>query len=307
MKAALSERAFRRALIAFAVAGLLSGFAAWAMGRSDMAQWCWAGGTIPVVAGLLVSMIRDFLAGRLGVDAVAFVSMSGALALGQNLAGIVIALMYAGGNALEDFAVARAERDLRSLIDRAPKIAHRQHARAIEDVPVEQVAVGDDVLVRAGEVIPVDGVIVSPSAILDEAAVTGEPIPVTRQTGELARSGSLNAGETFELRATTTARESTYAGIVRMVSAAQTAKAPFVRMADRFALLLVPLTLLTAGGAWFFSSDPIRALAVLVASTPCPLIWRRRSPLSPGSLKLPGAAFWSRAAVRLRHSRARTL
>jgi hypothetical protein len=413
MKAALSERAFRRALIAFAVAGLLSGFAAWAMGRSDMAQWCWAGGTIPVVAGLLVSMIRDFLAGRLGVDAVAFVSMSGALALGQNLAGIVIALMYAGGNALEDFAVARAERDLRSLIDRAPKIAHRQHARAIEDVPVEQVAVGDDVLVRAGEVIPMDGVIVSPSAILDEAAVTGEPIPVTRQTGELARSGSLNAGETFELRATTTARESTYAGIVRMVSAAQTAKAPFVRMADRFALLLVPLTLLTAGGAWFFSGDPIRALAVLVASTPCPLIlaavkfcesqahsskpritwlpprwWRlrwpkvssspshrqftrpwvpglrvssrdercvldrinwftapasrrngrsaavviakrtqavalqsivagmglsaprrtaRRSPLSPGSLKLPGAAFWSRAAVRLRHSRARTL
>ena len=272
MKAALSERAFRRALIAFAVAGLLSGFAAWAMGRSDMAQWCWAGGTIPVVAGLLVSMICDFLAGRLGVDAVAFVSMSGALALGQNLAGIVIALMYAGGNALEDFAVARAERDLRSLIDRAPKIAHRQHARAIEDVPVEQVAVGDDVLVRAGEVIPVDGVIVSPSAILDEAAVTGEPIPVTRQTGELARSGSLNAGETFELRATTTARESTYAGIVRMVSAAQTAKAPFVRMADRFALLLVPLTLLTAGGAWFFSGDPIRALAVLVASTPCPLI-----------------------------------
>jgi P-type E1-E2 ATPase len=109
--------------------------------------------------------------------------MSGALALGQNLAGIVIALMYAGGNALEDIAVARAERNLRSLIDRAPKIAHRQHARAIEDVPVEQVAVGDDILVRAGEIIPVDGVIVSPSAILDEAAVTGEPIPVTRQTG----------------------------------------------------------------------------------------------------------------------------
>ena len=145
-------------------------------------------------------------------------------------------------------------------------------ARAIEDVPVEQVAVGDDILVRAGEVIPVDGVIVSPSAMLDEAAVTGEPIPVNRQTGELARSGSLNAGETFELRASTTARESTYAGIVRMVSAAQTAKAPFVRMADRFALLFLPLTLMTAGGAWFFSGDPIRALAVLVASTPCPLI-----------------------------------
>ena len=272
MTASLSERIFRRALIVVAVAGLLLGLVAWTLGRTDLANWCWAGGTIPVVIGLLVSMIRDFLAGRLGVDAVAFVSMSGALALGQNLAGIVIAMMYAGGNVLEDFAVARAERDLRSLIDRAPKIAHRRIASTIEDVPIDQIAIGDDILVRAGEVIPVDGVIASPVAVLDEAAVTGEPIPVSRQAGELARSGSLNAGETFELRASTTANESTYAGIVRMVSAAQTAKAPFVRMADRYALLLLPLTLITAGGAWYLSGDPIRALAVLVASTPCPLI-----------------------------------
>jgi heavy metal translocating P-type ATPase len=272
MAIGLSERLFRRALIAIAVAGLLFGVAAWSAGRNDIANWCWAGGTLAVVAGLLVSMVRDFLAGRLGVDAVAFVSMSGALALGQNLAGIAIAVMYAGGNILEDFAVARAERDLRSLIDRTPKIAHRRAASAVEEVPIEKVAIGDDILVRAGEVVPVDGVITSQIAMLDEAAVTGEPIPVSRQAGELARSGSLNAGETFELRASTTANESTYAGIVRMVGAAQTAKAPFVRMADRFALLLLPLTLITAGGAWFFSGDPIRALAVLVASTPCPLI-----------------------------------
>jgi heavy metal translocating P-type ATPase len=272
MSAALSERLFRRTLVLIAVGGLLLGLLAWSLGRSDLANWCWAGGTIPVVIGLLVSMIRDFLAGRLGVDAVAFVSMAGALGLGQNLAGIVIAVMYAGGNVLEDFAVARAERDLRSLIDRAPKIAHRRIALTIEDVSIEQVAIGDDILVQAGEVIPVDGVIVSPVATLDEAAVTGEPIPVTRRAGELARSGSLNAGETFELRASTTANESTYAGIVRMVSTAQTAKAPFVRMADRYALLLLPLTLITAGGAWYLTGDPIRALAVLVASTPCPLI-----------------------------------
>jgi heavy metal translocating P-type ATPase len=268
----LSERSFRRALALIAVAALLLGLLAWALGRSDVANWCWAGGTIPVVIGLLVSIIRDLLAGRLGVDAVAFVSMSAALVLGQNLAGIVVAVMYAGGNILEDFAVARAERDLRSLIDRAPKVAHRRIGSTIEDVPIERIAVGDDILVRAGEVIPVDGIIVSPTAMLDEAAVTGEPIPVSRQAGELARSGTLNAGETFELRASTTAHESTYAGIVRMVSAAQTAKAPFVRMADRYALLLLPLTLITAGAAWYFSGDPVRALAVLVASTPCPLI-----------------------------------
>jgi heavy metal translocating P-type ATPase len=271
-RGALSERFFRWALLFIGIVGLLLGLLAWAVDRSELAHWSWAGGTAPVVIGLLVSMIRDFLTGRVGVDAVAFVSMSGALALGQYLAGIVIAVMYAGGNILEDVAVARAERDLRSLIDRAPKIAHRRVGTAIEDTPIDEVVVGDAILVRAGEVIPVDGVIVSRQAMLDEGAVTGEPIPITRQAGELARSGSVNAGETFELRASTTAKESTYGGIVRMVSAAQTAKAPFVRMADRFALLLLPVTLLVAGSAWWLSGDPIRALAVLVASTPCPLI-----------------------------------
>ena len=272
MSGLLTERMFRRALIAIALGGLVSGAVAWANGLSDVANWCWAAGTLPVVIGLLISMIRDFLAGRMGVDSVAFVSMSGALVLGQNLAGIVIAIMYAGGNLLEDIAVARAERDLRSLIDRAPRIAHRRADSAIEDVPIEQVAVGDDILVRAGEVVPVDGLITSQLAMIDEAALTGEPIPVSRQAGELARSGSLNAGDTFEIRASALASESTYAGIVRMVSAAQTAKSPFIRMADRYALLLLPITLAIAGGAWFFSNDPVRGLAVLVAATPCPLI-----------------------------------
>src|SRR6516165_11774790 len=161
MSTALTERLLRRALIAIALAGLIAGGAAWAGGRSDIADLCWAAGTVPVVIGLLISMIRDFLAGRMGVDSVAFVSMSGALALGQNLAGIVIAIMYAGGNLLEDIAVARAERDLKSLIDRAPRIAHRRKDAIIEDIPIEQVAIGDMVLVRAGEVIPVDGLISS--------------------------------------------------------------------------------------------------------------------------------------------------
>ena len=271
-KLLLNERQFRRALVVIALAGLVTGLGAWFSGRGDLANWCWAGGTVPVVAGLFVSMVRDFLAGRLGVDAVAFVSMSGALILGENLAGIVVAIMYSGGNLLEDFAVARAERDLRSLIDRAPKVAHRRVASTIEDVPIEQVAVGDDILVRAGEVIPIDGIVASAAAMIDESAVTGEPMPVLRQAGELARSGSLNAGDTFEIRASASASESTYAGIVRMVSAAQTARAPFIRLADRYALLLLPLTLVTAGAAWLFSGDPVRGLAVMVASTPCPLI-----------------------------------
>ena len=267
-----SERLFRRALIASAMTGLILGIAAWGAGRHDLARWCWAGGTIPVLTGLLISMVRDLLSGRLGVDAVAFVSMLGALALGQELAGIVIAIMYAGGNVLEDFAVARAERDLRSLIDRAPRVAHRRSDSIVVDVPVEQVSVGDLILVQAGEVVPVDGFVTSQTAVIDEAALTGEPIPASKQAGELARSGTLNAGDAFEIRASASASESTYAGIVRLVNAAQMAKSPFIRMADRYALLLLPTTLVIAGGAWLASGDPVRGLAVLVAATPCPLI-----------------------------------
>jgi heavy metal translocating P-type ATPase len=267
------ERMLRRGLIAIALVALAAGLALWVAGRPGAASWAWALGTMPVAAGLLVSMLRDFLAGRVGVDAIAFVSMTAALLLGENLAGIVVAVMYAGGNVLEDFAVARAERDLKSLVDRAPRVAHRHGALGLlEDVPVEAVAVGDVVLVRAGEIVPIDGIVASGAAVLDEAALTGEPIPVARRTGEPALSGTLNAGETFEMRATATAGASTYAGIVRMVAAAQTAKAPFIRLADRYALLLLPATLAVAGAAWLFSGDAIRGLAVMVAATPCPLI-----------------------------------
>jgi heavy metal translocating P-type ATPase len=268
----VTERLFRRALVAVAVGGLFSGALAWTLARADIAAWCWAAGTLPVVIALLISIVREFAAGQVGVDSVALVSMSGALALGQNLAGVVVAVMYAGGNLLEDIAVARAERDLRLLIDRAPRIAHRRRESGIEDVVVEQVAVGDEILVRGGEVIPVDGLIINQPAVIDESALTGEPMPACRQAGELVRSGTLNAGDSFAMRASAPASESTYAGIIRMVSAAQTVKSPFIRMADRYALLLLPITLVVAGGAWLFANDPVRGLAVLVAATPCPLI-----------------------------------
>ena len=266
------ERVLRRALILVALAALILGLVAWGFGRAGEAKWIWALGTLPVAAGLLISMLRDFAAGRVGVDAIALLSMAAALALGETLAGVVVAVMYAGGNVLEDFAVARAERDLKSLADRVPRTAHRIGTHGTEDVAIDEVAVGDAIMVRAGEIVPVDGVITSPGAMLDEAALTGEPIPVNRRKGEAARSGTLNAGETFEMRASATAGESTYAGIVRLVTAAQTAKAPFIRLADRYALLLLPITLLLAGAAWLLSGDSIRGLAVLVAATPCPLI-----------------------------------
>ena len=266
------DRLLPRVLIAIALTALCAGGVAWALGRPELADWVWAAGAVPVIAGLMVSIVHDLLAGRFGVDAVALLSMVRAIALWQNLAAIVVAVMYAGGNALEDFAISRAERDLRSLIDRAPRVAHREAAGGVDDVPVAEVAVGDRLLVRAGEVVPVDGLVTDSDAVLDEFALTGEPIPVMRRQGEAVRSGAVNSGQTFSLQATATEGESTYSGIVRMASAAQTAKAPTIRTADRFALLLLPASLALAGVAWAFSGDPVRALAVLVAATPCPLI-----------------------------------
>lgn len=266
------ERVLRWALVSIAVIGLAAGILAYAAGRLDLADLSWTLATAPVVAGLAISIARDLLAGRFGVDAIALVSMSAALALGQPLAGAVVALMYSGGNVLEDIAVARAEHDLRSLVDRAPREAHRRAGDRIEEVPISAVAIGDRLLVRAGEVVPVDGVVGSTTATIDESALTGEPIPVVKAPGAAVFSGSLNAGETFELTVSAAAGESTYAGIVRLVTAAQTAKAPFVRLADRYALLFFPVAIALAFVAWAISGDLIRSLAVLVAATPCPLI-----------------------------------
>jgi heavy metal translocating P-type ATPase len=266
------ERVLRWSLVSIAIAGLSAGILAALTGRSDLANLCWTLATAPVVAGLAVSIVRDLLSGRFGVDAIALVSMSAALALGQPLAGAVVALMYSGGNVLEDIAVARAEHDLRSLVDRAPREAHRRVEGRIEEVPIGAIAVGDQLLVHAGEVVPVDGVVTSSAATIDESALTGEPIPVVKARGAAILSGSLNAGETFDMTVTSVAGESTYAGIVRLVTAAQTAKAPFVRLADRYALIFLPVTLALAVFAWLISGDLLRSLAVLVAATPCPLI-----------------------------------
>ncbi|MFG1480148.1 heavy metal translocating P-type ATPase [Xanthobacter sp. V4C-4] len=268
----MNARRLRQILAGFALVALAGGVLAWSLGAATLAGRLWMAGTVPVIGWLAVAILRDLLAGRLGVDAVALLSMTGALALGEGLAGAVVAVMYSGGNLLEDFAIARAERDLRALVDRAPRIAHRKSGADIEDIPVEDVAVADVLVVRAGEVIPVDGLVLGTRAVIDEAALTGEPLPVVKAGGAPVFSGTLNAGETFELRTTAAAGDSTYAGIVRMVTDARTARAPFIRLADRYALLLLPATLILAGGAWWLSGDEIRALAVLVASTPCPLI-----------------------------------
>lgn len=269
----MSEPLLRKILLSIALVGLAIGLAIPYFGQSEVQpSFVWTIATIPVVAALGLSIMRDFFIGRLGVDAIALVSMTAALVLGESLAAVVVAIMYAGGTVLEDFARGRAERSLTALVDRSPREAHRLFDNAVETIHVDQVKVGDNLLVRAGEMVPVDGVLIDATAKIDESAVTGEPLPVTRVGGETLRSGTVNAGEAFRMRTSALAEQSTYAAIVHMVAAAQTAKAPFIRIADRFAMIMLPATLLLAGITWYVSGDAIRALAVLVVATPCPLI-----------------------------------
>jgi heavy metal translocating P-type ATPase len=265
-------RRVRLFLLLCVLLGLLTGGAAFAFDQRPLAEWLWIGATVPAAVVLAVSIIRDLMARRMGVDALALLAMAGAIALNQSLAAIVIAIMYTSGTVLEDYAVARAERNLKSLVDRAPTTALRRNGSASEVIQISLIAIGNAIVVRAGEVVPVDGIVTSAVAVLDESALTGEPIPATRFRGESVRSGALNAGDAFEITAMAKAEDSTYAGIVRLVTAAQAAKAPFIRLADTYALWFVPITILVAGLAWAVSGEAIRALAVLVVATPCPLI-----------------------------------
>ena len=180
--------------------------------------------------------------------------------------------MLSGGNALEVFAARRARRELTALVSRAPKSAALRTGGVVREVPIDDVVAGDTVIVRTGEVVPTDGRLRSAEAVLDEAAMTGEAIPVTRAFGAEVRSGTTNAGAAFELEATRPASESAYAALVRLVSGAEASRAPFARMADRYATWFLAVTLVAAGSAWLLSGDPVRALAVLVVATPCPLI-----------------------------------
>jgi heavy metal translocating P-type ATPase len=259
-------------LLSACVLGLSGGVGAWFAGHHVLAAALWAGtaglALIPITAALMRSLRRR----AAGVDVIALLAIIGALVLREYLAGAVIGLMIATGQALEDYAANRAERELSSLLKRAPRVAHRLQDGTVNTISVEQVLVGDTLIVKDGDVLPVDGIVSAGPAILDEAALTGESRLVERPVGDPVRSGTANAGAPFHMRATTTAADSTYAGIIRMVREAQASKAPLVRLADRYAQFFVPLTLAVAGVAWLISGEPARALAVLVVATPCPLL-----------------------------------
>lgn len=254
------------------VALLFVGVVAHLAGSGEAGDVAWLGATALAAGVLAVAIGRDVLARRVGVDVIALLAMVGSIGLGELLAGAVIAVMSASGRALETFAHGRAERELAGLVSRAPTVAHRYEEVGIRTRAVADVRRDDRLLIRPGEVVPVDGVVLDAAATMDESAITGESRLVVRAFDDPVASGTINAGAAFDLRATATAEASTYAGIVRLVREAQGSRAPLVRLADRYALAFLPLTLGLAGIAWLVSGDAVRALAVLVVATPCPLI-----------------------------------
>lgn len=259
-------------LLGIALAGLLGGLGLYFGGRADLAQTVWFAGVVPVLAALVVEILRSLARGEVGLDIVAALSMTAALTFGETLAAAVVAVMYSGGTFLESFAEGRARREMRDLLSRVPRTATRHRGGGLEEVPLEAIAPGDRLLIRQGDVVPVDGHIASASAFLDTSALTGESLPVRLERGAEVMSGSTNAGDAFDITATREAKDSTYAGIVRLVEEAQASKAPMARLADRWSLGFLVVTLAIAFAAWWFTGDPIRAVAVLVVATPCPLI-----------------------------------
>jgi len=250
---------------------LLGGGAAWLLAAQTPADILWVAGTLLGLAFSLAWTVGAIRRRQPSVDVIAVLALAGALAVDEPFAGAMITVMLASGQLLEARAGARARRELSLLVERSPRTARLRLDGGIAEVPVEQVVLGDRLLVGTGQIIPVDGRLLCAGS-LDESALSGEPLPVERLAGEAVRSGVLNAGPPIDLVATAGAAQSTYAGVVRLVEQAQASSAPFVRAADRFAILFVPLTLLLAGASWALSGDPVRAVAVLVVATPCPLL-----------------------------------
>jgi heavy metal translocating P-type ATPase len=259
-------------LVGFVAIGLLAGFAAKLAGSGYWSSTIWAAVTLPVLIALLFEIVTNVARGNIGLDIIAALSMSAALTFGEDLAAVIVALMYTGGQNLESFAEKTAHREMTALLSRIPHSAMLQSGEKLEEVPVEIISPGDRLLIRRGDTVPVDGTVAAGVAIVDQSALTGESLPIRFQTGDLVLSGATNAGEAFDLVATRRAAESTYAGIVRLVDAAQRSRAPMSRLADRYAILFLVVTVVFAVAAWALTNNPIRAVAVLVVATPCPLI-----------------------------------
>jgi heavy metal translocating P-type ATPase len=254
------------------VALLVASLVFWLAGRGDIANWILL--VVVLLGGipLVWETFRQFLRREFSVDVIALLAIAGSLLLGEYLAGAFVVLMLSGGEALEAYALRRARSSLSALAERAPRAAHIWRGDELVSIPAEQIEVGMEIVVKPGELIPVDGIVTSGSSSMSEADLTGEPVPVRKAPGMLVLSGSVNLDGVLEIRASKRSAESKYAQIVHLVEEAQAQRAPIHRLADRYSVGFTIAAVAMAGLAWALSGDSVYALAVMVVATPCPLI-----------------------------------
>ena len=257
---------------ATALLAILVGLAFLLGGHAHVAHRAWMAGLFLTGIPVVLHTFRGMLRGKFAADVVAMLAIITAALLATPLPGLIVVLMQTGGEALERYAEGRASEAVRALEEAAPRLARRLTGTTEEEVSVSAVGAGDELIVRPGELVPCDGVVVSGRSHLDTAALTGEPMPRLAEVGTAVMSGMSNLEGPLVIRVTAVAAESQYARIVQLVRHAQQSKAPMQRLADRYAVWFTPLTLAVCAVAWFASGDSNRVLAVLVVATPCPLI-----------------------------------
>ena len=237
-----------------------------------LARWVWLATLIGGGTPLVWRTLRGMVQGKFASDVVAMLAIITAVVMDQAFAGVIIVLMQAGGEALESYSLGRASSSLDQLLARAPRMAHRKTGGELAEVEVVSVHPGEILVVRPGDLIPVDGTLLSTQADVDESALTGEPISRGKDLGDALLSGSVNTGGAFEMRADKVSADSQYSKIVQLVRQAQDEKPPLQRLADRYAVWFTPLTLVMCGIGWWVTGEARTILSVLVVATPCPLI-----------------------------------
>jgi len=259
-------------LFAFALLSLVIGIILYFSNLPKEARYLLSFIAIVETIPLLWGMFQDLRVGTYGIDILAATAIVSSVALNQYWAAIVIVIMLTGGEALEDYAEHRAETELDALLKRAPQIAHVLRGGKVMDVKVSKVEIGNKIIIKPGELVPVDAVIIEGSASFDQSSLTGESVPVSKKIGDSLLSGSVNMDGAITAKALRPASDSQYEQIIKLVKSAQNSQTPFVRLADRYSIPFTAIAFMIAIGAWVISHQSIRFVEVLVVATPCPLI-----------------------------------
>lgn len=227
---------------------------------------------ILMAISLLLEIFHDWKTGRYGVDILAVIAVVSTILIGDVWAEWMILVMMTGGETLEDYATGQANKELRALLDKTPRIANKLVDGKITEVKVDDLQVGDTVLIKPGQQVPVDGQIVKGTSSFDQSSLTGESVPVTKNPGDELMSGSVNGDVAVEMKVTKAAKDSEYQSIVALVKSSQAQPAKFVKMADRYAIPFTVISLIIGGVAWAVSGDATRFAEVMVVASPCPLL-----------------------------------